>query len=241
MSEELPVPHELAHPLAALAHLVLREETVDATLQLVVSLAQSSMARIDGASVSLVRTDQFETSNATSDEVRAVDELQYRSGRGPCVDAILQSRRYNVVLTHERDTWPDFTAAALGAGYASMLSTPLQPRDRTLGALNLYSRRLDPFGDAEVEQAEVFVEHASAVLDNAIALTVAERTNEQLQEALATREVIGQAQGILVARQGCTIDEAFVLLREASQRSNRRLRDIARELVEREQPQGRRS
>ena len=91
----------------------------------------------------------------------------------------------------------------------SMLSTPLRVRDRTLGALNLYSRAEGTYGLAEVAHAQTFADHAAVVLSNAMAYTTAEKANGQLQEALVTRSVIGQAQGLIMAARGCPPEQAF--------------------------------
>lgn len=115
-------------------------------LQLLVTLASSSIPHTDDASVSLVRTDRFETVSATSDGVRAVDECQYRADEGPCVEAIHGDRRNNVALAEAEARWPEFVAVAREAGYAATLSIPLRLPDRTVGALNLYSRS-EPFGE----------------------------------------------------------------------------------------------
>ncbi len=226
---------DLSGTLSRLAGLVLSEETVDAVLELLVGLAVSGIPGVDAASVSVLRTGQFETSNATSEAVRAVDAEQYRSREGPCIEAIRQGRRFHIAVAREEGRWPDFATAAMQAGYAAALSIPLRVRERTIGALNLYARSDDAFGQAEVGQAERFAAHAAAVLANAIELTTAAKLNEQLNEALRTREVIGQAQGILMLRHGVTTEEAFDMLRRASQRSNRKLRDVALDIVERVQ------
>lgn len=239
MAEATGGSPDVTASLVQLAGLVLSEKTVDAVLDLLVSLAASSIPHTDAASVSVVRTGHFETSNATSAEVRVVDERQYRRGQGPCVEAIRSGRRHNVVLVREQDRWPDFVAAALAAGFRATLSTPLRAQDRVLGALNLYSRSEGGFGETDVVQAGRFAQHAGAVLANAIDLTTAGKVNQQLQEALRSREVIAKAQGILMVRQHCTSEEAFDLLRQGSQRSNRKLRDVAAEIVEREEGQAR--
>ena len=239
MAEATGGSPEVTASLAQLAGLVLSEKTVDAVLELLVSLAASSIPHTDAASVSVVRTGHFETSNATSQEVRVVDERQYRRGQGPCVEAVRSGRHHNVVVAREEGRWPDFVAAALAAGFKATLSTPLRAHDRILGALNLYSRSEDAFGETDAEQAGRFAQHAAAVLGNTIDLTTAGKVNQQLQEALRSREVIAKAQGILMARQRCTSEEAFHLLRRCSQRTNRKLRDVAAEIVEREEARGR--
>lgn len=232
MDEERRSPEALDAALHQMAAVVLGEETVDAILQLLVSLAAAHIPGTVGASVSVVRTGGYETTNASSAEVRDIDERQYETGQGPCVAAMRDGVRYNVALGAERRRWPAFCAVAEGKGMASMLSTPLTVRDRTLGALNLYSRTERGFGAAEVAQAQTFADHAAVVLANAMAYTTAEMANRQLQEALATRSVIGQAQGLIMGARACTPEEAFDALREASQRSHRKLRDIAQEVVD---------
>jgi GAF domain-containing protein len=230
---------ELSTALSRMAGVVLSEETMEAVLSLVVSLAQSTLPHTDGASISLIRTGQFETANATSDEVRAVDKRQYRTGKGPCVEAMRHGVQVNANLSDERDRWPEFVAATLDAGFGSVLSTPLNSGERPFGALNLYSRREAAFDEAEVELADVFVRHAAVVVGNAIDRTISEKVKEQLQEALATREVIGKAQGMLMVRHGVGTEEAFDMLRRASQHSNRKLRDVASDIVEAQERQAR--
>ena len=215
-----------------MAAVVLGEETVDAILDLLVSLAAAHIAGTAGASVSVIRTAGYETTSASSAEVRDIDVRQYETGQGPCVAAMRDGVRYNVALGAERRRWPEFCAVAEAEGMRWMLSTPLTVRDRTLGALNLYSRADRGYGEAEVAQAQTFADHAAVVLANAMAYTTAEMANHQLQEALASRSLIGQAQGLIMAARACTPEEAFDALRDASQRTHRKLRDIAQDVVD---------
>lgn len=223
---------ELAESLAAITGILLNEETLAAILQLVVTLSCSAIPDVDGSSVSLLRGKIFETNNTTSIEVRNLDSVQYQAGRGPCVAAIEGGQRINVALAEEDPRWPEFTTAARAEGFVGVLSTPLAVRGRHLGALNLYSRTQAGFGKASEEAAEIFADEASVVLSNALAFAATETVNSQLREALASRDIIGQAKGILMARHGCTADEAFELLRRHSQHANRKLREVAREVVE---------
>lgn len=232
MNEERRSPEDLDAALHQMAAVVLGEETVDAILDLLVSLAAAHIPGTAGASVSVMRTAGYETSNASSAEVHDIDVRQYETGQGPCVGAMRDGVRYNVALAAERRRWPDFCAVAEAGGMRSMLSTPLRVRDRTLGALNLYSRAEGTYGLAEVAQAQTFADHAAVVLSNAMAYTTAEKANGQLQEALVTRSVIGQAQGLIMAARGCPPEEAFDVLREISQRSHRKLREVAQDVVD---------
>jgi GAF domain-containing protein len=129
------------------------------------------------------------------------------------------------------DHWPAFTERAIRAGVRSVWSLPLTVRDRTTGALNLYAMGGDAWAGTSRRLARDLASHAAVVLANAAALMSAELTNEHLRVALETRDMIGQAKGILMARQGVSSDEAFDVLRRASQRQNRKLRDVATDVV----------
>ena len=100
-----------------------------------------------------------------------------------------------------------------------------------VGALDVYAAHEDRFAEAEVALARQLAEHAAVLVDHAIALQGAARLNEQLRQAMASRGTIGEAKGILMEREGCTSDEAFDMLRRASQRENRKLRELAEEIV----------
>jgi GAF domain-containing protein len=216
--------------MAELSAVLFGEQTVESILQMVVSVACTAMPGIDGASVSLQRNGQFETTTATSEAVSDADSVQYASGHGPCIEAS-GGVAVNIGLVSSRHRWPEFADAAVAQGFQGVLSTPLLVRERSLGSLNLYSRSRDSFDVTQEEAARSFAHHASVVLSNAAAFATAEIVNDQLRDALITRDVIGQAKGILMAREACGADEAFEILRRASQHSNRKLRDVAQEFV----------
>jgi len=106
----------------------------------------------------------------------------------------------------------------------SILSFRLFAEEDTMGSLNLYSTKPAAFGDEARELGAVFAAHAAVALSGA-------RKEEQLHEALQSRDVIGQAKGLLMARQNVTSDEAFDMLRKASQRLNVKLTAIATQVV----------
>lgn len=217
--------------LPELAGLLLGEESVRGLLDVIVNLAPSAVGGVDGASVSLVVREgrQLETANASSELIRAVDEAQYQGREGPCVEAIRTGAE--VKISFPGDRWPVFAERARGAGVRSVHSLPLHVRDRTTGALNLYSMSVDALEDGAVEAARALAAQASVVLANASALMSAELANQHLQEALASRDLIGQAKGILMAGQRISADQAFDVLRRRSQASGLKLRDIAAEVV----------
>ena len=117
-------------------------------------------------------------------------------------------------------------------GVASVLAIPFVPMGEPIGTLNIYGTTAGCFGDDDVEIASMFAGQAAIVIANSVAFSTAQTTNTQLSEALESREVIGQAKGILMERERCSADEAFGLLRGVSQRTNRKLRDVAQEVVD---------
>ena len=100
-----------------------------------------------------------------------------------------------------------------------------------MGSLNIYGRVPHAFEAKEQEVGSVLAGRASILMANAMALDEARALADQLQEALGTREVIGEAKGILMEREGCTSDEAFAMLKNASQNTNTKLREIAEQVV----------
>ncbi len=217
---------------AELAGLVLSEATLPGLLGVIVNLAVTTVPGVDAASVSLVLHDgkHLKTTSASSPAVRDADEAQYRHDAGPCVEAIRTGKEVAVWLPAAR--WAAFSSAAGGLGFSFVRSLPLLVRARTLGALNLYSTSRYGAGDKALQVGRALAGQAAVVLANASALMSSELANRHLLDALASRDVIGQAKGILMARHGVTADQAFDDLRRASQRHGRKLGDVAAEVVE---------
>jgi GAF domain-containing protein len=218
--------------LSSLASVAYSQLTVTDVLELVVGLATQTLDDLIGASVSvhIQPGGRFETPTASSPVVRELDELQYGGRGGPCVDAILTGSEVRALISGVR--YPEFEAAAAQAGVASVRSLPLLVEGNAVGALNLYSAKAPGLGQPDSSPAEGLASYAAIVLSNAMAWDKVQDANSRLTRALASRGVIGQAQGILIAREHIGPDEAFDILRRASQRMNRKLRDVAAELVD---------
>jgi transcriptional regulator with GAF, ATPase, and Fis domain len=150
--------------------------------------------------------------------------LQEELGEGPCLDAAFDQQTVRVPDMAHEERWPRFAAVAAEAGAASMLSFQLYVEKDNLGALNLYSYRPDAFDDESEHVALMFASHA------AVAFADAQRI-DQLNHKAATRDLIGQAKGILMERYNINADRAFAVLVRVSQHNNRKLRDVAEELV----------
>jgi len=169
---------------------------------------------------------------ACSDLVAArVDEVQYELDDGPCLHAMRDGHLVHIEDTAEKASWPGFEAQAASYGIRSCLALPLNADGKPVGALNLYSHETSAFGAAEALRAESFAENASGALSLAMRLASRAALIEQLRSSLASRTVIDQALGIIMAREHCTQARAFAILRSASQNGNVKLRDIARAVV----------
>ena len=229
----------LAKEFVALAEALMDDTTVGGVLARVVSAAKAVVPGADLASVTM-RTSNggFETPVQTDALAVRLDELQYRFDEGPCVAA---TRRTGEGLTFDRDvgagrTWRRWGPAAAVLGIRSVLAVGLFPgtgNGSRLGALNIYSFEVGGIDERDRDLALVFAAHASTALAATMATTAAELEVAQLREALRTRDVIGQAKGILMERRGISADEAFETLRRASQSLNVKLRQVAETLVDR--------
>jgi GAF domain-containing protein len=134
--------------------------------------------------------------------------------------------------TRADDRWPDYPRVA-EHGNLSSLSVPLDidTDEQVTGALNIYARRPDAFDEASRSVATRFAPYAAVAAGNLYAYQSARDMADNLQAALESRAVIDQAKGILMERYKLTADRAFQLLARASMDSNRKVRDIADDLV----------
>lgn len=217
----------LVKALSAAAHeLSTPSSSQKQVLALIVSGAVQTVPGAEHAGVLLLGAHGVITSHAPSNDfVRRMDELQSACREGPCVTTL---RDQHTVLVHdlaaETRRWPNFARTAVTCGVASMLCFQLFASDATVGALNLYSSRAGAFDDESQALGELFAAHAALALGRA-------RQMEQLHQALATRDVIGQAKGILMERFGIDAAAAFVMLVQSSQQTNMRVADVARWLA----------
>lgn len=220
----------MASGLRALSGFFVDEGTLGDTLLRVAGLA-CEVTAADMAGITLVVDGRPATGVFTDAEAPQID-AQYEMDDGPCLAAFRDQRVYRIESTAADDRWPAFARDAAAHGITATLSVPLAARGEGLGALNLYSRTA-AFSDRHVRQAEVFAAQAAIVLANAQVYWDARQLGENLRQAMRSRAAIDQAIGVLMAAGGQRPDEAFQLLVRASQRENRKLRDIAAEIVAR--------
>jgi anti-anti-sigma regulatory factor len=229
----------LAVELASLTRALLDAPTTGAVLRRVVTAAVHIVPGADLVSVTLRDpTGAFFTPAETDPVAGALDEAQYDSGTGPCIDAARPDgpayAASDDLATETR--WPRFAAAATAHGFAAVFSTDLldaRGAGDLGGALNIYARRPGGLGTRDRHAAIVLASYAALALTRSNATEQAAAQQGHLLRAVENRDVIGQAKGIIMARRGLTADEAFRVLRRTSQDLNIKVVDLARALAAR--------
>jgi GAF domain-containing protein len=218
--------------LGELASVLLSNETLEAPLDRVADIAVRAIPACDAAGVTLIEHGQPTTAAASGPLVHRVDQHQYTTNEGPCLEGIRTGELQRSASLESETRWPRFRGPTLNDGVVSCMSLPLVISNHgTRGALNLYSQSL-PFEDADEKIGRRFAAPASVAVANARAYAKAQALIEQLQEAVQSRDVIGQAKGIIAARERCGPNEAFERLRSISQQRNIKVRDLAAAIVE---------
>ncbi|CAM05926.1 ANTAR domain-containing protein [Saccharopolyspora erythraea NRRL 2338] len=221
--------HEgLAVALARMARDLLAQNTVQSTLDRIASFAVELVDGCEHAGILLVHPGrEIQTAAATSDLVRESDRLQGELGEGPCLDAARNREEvYRIAdMTREEYRWTRYVPHARRMGIGSMMGFLLYTDEDELGALDLYSSRPSAFTEHSELVGWLLASHAAVAFSSA-------RTAAQLHAAIATRQDIGEALGIIMERYKITGDEAFKVLKHSSQEHNVKLRDIARRITE---------
>ncbi len=170
---------------------------------------------------------------ASDDDVVAVELHQERINEGACFDAY-QRNELIVVQDVESggDRWPGYRRRVMDAGMRAVLGVPMNACGQTIGVMNVYRQSPGPWTEQDVEAAEILTAIAAGYLLHAHDLREHLDLTKQLQDAIGSRDVIGQAKGIIMAREGVDADEAFAMLRTISQRKNRKLREVAQLVID---------
>jgi hypothetical protein len=196
------------------------------TLERICEQALTIVPGCDYASLTVRRGRTFATLAATSPLPREWDQVQYRVGEGPCVEAVSEQEVFRSNDLTRDPRWPRWAAEMAGAGVHSLVSVRLAAHSEELGAINLYGRDHGAFVDDAYDLALVYGIHA------AIAMQAA-RTVSGLHTALSSRHQIGLAQGILMSRYDLSVDASFKVLQRFASITNTKLRDLASTVVER--------
>ncbi len=215
----------LARQLSELARDLQDKQSLQDTLNGIVQAAVDNVPGAQFAGITVVEGHREVHTPAWTDElVRAVDQAQYDTGEGPCLNSVYEQKTVRVADLRTEQRWPEFAKRAVDLGVISMLSIQLYVIGDNLGALNLYSNDAEAFDDESEHVGLLLAAHAAIAMAGA-------QEQEQLVAAMATRDLIGQAKGILMERHKIPADQAFMLLIRASQLANAKLRDVAENLT----------
>jgi GAF domain-containing protein len=222
---------DLSAALSQMSGLVLSRETVDTALELVTSLAATATAGTMGAAVTVVDEHGRRSRAASNQAVEQADALQYELDEGPCLTAWRTRELVRIDDTTTDARWPRWNDAVQSLGVRSVLSTPLVISGESIGAMKVYCERPFNYG-ADAERIMLLLaDQAAILLSNSQSLREARRLSRQLTGALASRDTIAQAEGVLLGRGAANPQEAFATLAAAARRTNRPVEEVARALL----------
>ena len=225
----------MASAFAAIAEDLYAADSFDGVLLRIAETAVSTVAGCQMASVTLSERGEYETAATTDPAASAADQVQYDAQKGPCLDAVDAPIVYAQSFPDAR--WPTLAArpAELGAQSAASyrLASASLATAGTGGSLNTYGIEPDAFSDQAQEIGLILAAHASMAAGAVRERGALQDLAENLNKALLSRDVIGQAKGILMERLKITPEDAFDVLRQASNRLNQK--------APRRRPQSRRS
>jgi hypothetical protein len=205
--------------------------SLERTFAQIIEIAIGTIEGCEYAGILLVEGDTTPTSIHTDPFIAEVDTLQLVLGEGPSLDASAQQLTFYVSEFVGEDRWPYFGPEAAKRGLRSQLALPLLAGG-TRGSLNLYACYPQAFGVLDRARGLLLASIAAVASSTARTHEDEERRAANLHAALASRELIGQAQGILIERERITSDQAFAILRRASQHLNVKLHEVAQRLVD---------
>ena len=246
---DVPDPRPESHPalpgdalsvdamaaFAELGRISLAEHDLGQVLTRVAELAKRVISGAAEVSVTLVAGGLAGTAAYTGNLALSLDERQYDAGYGPCLDAAAKETVHLIADMAAETRWPAFTADALRHGAHSSLSVGIPVHETVTGAINIYADQAEVFDDEAVELARTFAGYAAVAMANANLYSTTAALAEQMTRAMASRAVIEQAKGILIAQRQLSPEAAFDVLSRASQTANRKLRDIAQAIVDKAQ------
>lgn len=170
---------------------------------------------------------------ASEDRIVEIELFQERVNQGACFDAYKYNELVRVDDIGEAvDRWPTYVQRVRGIGMGAVLGVPMHAYGRTIGVMNIYREAPTGWTDEDIEAAEIMAAMGAGYIIYASDLRAQFDLTQQLQAAIDSRDTIGQAKGIVMARNDIEAEDAFTLLRDASQQLNQKLHDVAQQVVE---------
>jgi len=233
VNDPVPRPAKATAALERLGRVSLRDESMDALLQTVADLAKTVIPGNPEASVTVLVKGEPSTVASTGQLAVDLDETQYERGHGPCLHAARTGELTEIPDTRTDTRWRDYMRRAREHGNLSSMSVPLaiDEDEQVSGALNLYAREADAFDEDDRDVARAFSCYAAVASGNMYGYRSARDAAGNLQTALQSRAIIDQAKGVLMERYRLTPDQAFHMLAQASMNANKKVRDLADQLI----------
>jgi len=220
------------HAFAELARLTVNADPPEQTLRRVAELAKRTLGEVEDVSLTLIDQGHPRSVVFTGPLAVQLDERQYELGFGPCLDAAKTGQTLVVDTDDAAPPYREFARIAARAGVRHVVSVGMPLAQRSIGGMNIYQTADEAFSSEFLEHAEVFASYAAVAVNNIASYAGATTEVAHLRTAMQSRAVIEQAKGILMARDRCSPDEAFELLKRISQHRNAKLRDIAQTIVD---------
>ncbi|WP_104167805.1 GAF and ANTAR domain-containing protein [Arthrobacter sp. SX1312] len=207
---------------------LLTEQTAHDAVDGLAEVAFAVIRSADGAGVSLLDSGARRLSvGATSNGVLEVDDLQYELGEGPCLSAWATGAPVHILDTHRDLRWERWRAAAVRCGIRSCLSVPLPKGPGRLGAMKVYSDSPGAFSDADRKILQSLARSAAALLGHIQTSDLPQRLSDEHRTALAGRDAVGIARGILMERHAVDKETAMQQLIDLATRTGTTVRDQA--------------
>ena len=200
------------------------------------SLVTTSVELLDADAAGLMLADQrgeLQLLAASSEETRTLELFELQHNQGPCLDAYHQGVPVvNVDMASAEQRWPAFGAAVRAGNFATVHAIPMRLRDEVIGAMNLFLARPGTLSERDIELSQGLADIATIGLLQERAVQQQQILAEQLQGALNSRVVIEQAKGMLAARHGVVVSDAFAAMRTYARRTGRPLSQVALDIVD---------
>lgn len=228
---KLEISPEILAALQKLSALLVSDDPLSTTLDCIAQLPVEAIPGCDSAGVTLRVNNKVTTAAASDGFALEIDHIQYDTKQGPCLEALETGQFREIKCVTDETRWPEFCVRAETKGFRSNLSFPLK-MNGSVGTLNIYAKKEFAFDERSIGVGEIVANQANIALQNTQTYVAALALADNLNEAIQTRDMIGQAKGILMERENVTDDEAFAMLRTVSQEKNIKLREVARMLIE---------
>ncbi|WP_347109269.1 GAF and ANTAR domain-containing protein [Paenarthrobacter sp. S56] len=227
-AQDVPVAEQLQD-------LVIDSEDVGGFLSELALFSAESVSAAAGLEVlcgiTLSRRRKSLTVAGSSQEARLIDEVQQAYGDGPCLYAMRAHKTVLVKDTSTETRWSDYCTVIAGRGHLSALCVPLELDEGATAALNFFAPQADAFDEATIRNCELYASQAERALRLAVRIGTKQQHADDLREAMASRTVIDLACGIIMGQNRCGQEEAFQILKKASNGRNQKLRDVAEAMI----------